>query len=406
MGIGMVSNHIARRVGETVQRRINHLGVGQKMQDLPEELWHASFRFYVKEDPTRQGGPNLRMIRLDPEKPSLTVTGYIFNKFVHPFENRFITVREAARLQGFPDSLKFEGTLTSTQQQVGNAVPVPLAKAVFTSVLQDAIRLGFNNDSFTAFSLFSGAGGLDIGADQATSGNSRIHTKLALDNWLDACKTLQGYYGSRAKIINEDIAKVTQPLRFWSELTGEVNPPDLVYGGPPCQAFSQAGKQKGAMDNRGILIFEFLRFVRVLNPPFFVMENVSNLKGVGKGTLYHQIIKQTQELGYNVLVGELLAADFGAPQLRQRIIFLGCRNDIGHLLLPTPTHNESPTLFEKSYITVGEAFRDLPEAQYAGHLSDHMTMPYAMRLAHSSGVFTFTNERNWGSTSHNCASSK
>ncbi|MFN7656620.1 MAG: sugar ABC transporter permease, partial [Dolichospermum sp.] len=92
----MISNHIARRVGEDVQKRINALKIGQKMQDLPEELWHESFKFYVKHDPNRQGGPNLRMIRLDPENPSLTVTGYIFNKFVHPYEDRFITVREAA----------------------------------------------------------------------------------------------------------------------------------------------------------------------------------------------------------------------------------------------------------------------------------------------------------------------
>ena len=172
----MIANHIARSVGEVVQQRINHLSIGQKMQDLPEELWHESFRFYVKEDPTRQGGPNLRMIRLDPKKPSLTVTGYIFNKFVHPFENRFVTVREAARLQGFPDTLKFKGTLTSTQQQIGNAVPIPLAKAVFTSVLQDAARLGFNNKSLTAFSIFSGAGGMDISADQVSHENLRIHT--------------------------------------------------------------------------------------------------------------------------------------------------------------------------------------------------------------------------------------
>ena len=56
--------------------------------------------------------------------PSLTVTGYIFNNFVHPYENRFITVREAARLQGFPDELKFEGTLTSTQLQVAYCINV------------------------------------------------------------------------------------------------------------------------------------------------------------------------------------------------------------------------------------------------------------------------------------------
>lgn len=81
-----ITNHYTRNVGMQVQERINHLGIGQKMQDLPEHLWHESFRYYVKEDPSRQGGPNLRMIRLDPNKPSLTVTAFIFNKFVHPLK--------------------------------------------------------------------------------------------------------------------------------------------------------------------------------------------------------------------------------------------------------------------------------------------------------------------------------
>lgn len=129
-----VYNHQPRRAGPKVQERIDALGIGDKMQDLPEHLWHESFRYYVKEDPDRKGGPNLRMIRLDPQKPSLTVTAYIFNKFVHPYENRFITPREAARLQGFPDDLEFQGSLTSTQLQVGNAVPVSLGQAIFTGL--------------------------------------------------------------------------------------------------------------------------------------------------------------------------------------------------------------------------------------------------------------------------------
>jgi len=163
-----IFNHQPRRVGATVQERINALGIGQKMQDLPEHLWHESFRFYVKEDPTREGGPNLRMIRLDPEKPSLTVTAYIFNKFVHPYEDRFITPREAARLQGFPDEIEFKGSLTSAQMQVGNAVPVPLGKAVFQSILEHATETFPMESKFNALSLFSGAGGLDIAARQAS----------------------------------------------------------------------------------------------------------------------------------------------------------------------------------------------------------------------------------------------
>ncbi|SHL13481.1 DNA (cytosine-5-)-methyltransferase [Alicyclobacillus tolerans] len=360
-----MANHVARKVGPMVQRRINALGIGQKMQDLPEELWHESFRYYVKEDPNRRGGPNLRMIRLDPSKPSLTVTGYIFNKFVHPYENRFITVREAARLQGFPDKLVFSGTLTSIQQQVGNAVPVPLAEAVFRSVTEYANQLGFTSP-LRAFSLFSGAGGLDIGADLAASGRVSIKTEVTLDSWHDACTTLKGYYGHCATVVESDISKIADPLKLWRDITGGSQRPDLVYGGPPCQAFSQAGKQRGVADPRGELIFEFLRFVEELSPSFFVMENVSNLKGMSRGALYDHIIQRMDEMGYCVSSDVLLAADYGAPQMRRRVIFIGCKKDLGRVCLPTPTHSEVPDLFvSRPYMTVGEAFEGLPSATYS-----------------------------------------
>ncbi|MEI7556424.1 DNA (cytosine-5-)-methyltransferase [Candidatus Chlorohelix sp.] len=359
-----VSNHIARKAGELVQRRIDLLKIGQKMQDLPEELWHESFRFYVKEDPNRKGGPNLRMIRLYPDKPSPTVTGYIFNKFVHPYENRFITVREAARLQGFPDEVAFQGSLTSTQLQVGNAVPVPLAKAVFESLLQSVNEQFGISQNLTALSLFSGAGGMDIGCEQASYQSQNIITKISTDFWHDACETLQNYYGSNARVIEQDITKIENPYDFWKEYSGESKTPDLIYGGPPCQAFSQAGRQKARDDVRGNLIFEFLKFVQILRPNFFILENVSNLKGVGKGILYKQLIEEINLLGYNLNVGQLLAANFGAPQMRYRLIFMGCRNDIGRLTLPVPTHDIYPSLFTKSYLTVQEAFRNLPSASF------------------------------------------
>jgi len=352
-----IPNHIARQVGVEVQRRINALKIGQKMQDLPEELWHESFRYYVKEDENRRGGPNLRIIRLNPEMPSLTVTAYIFNKFVHPYENRYISVREAARLQGFSDGLEFKGTLTSTQLQVGNAVPVPLAKAVFRQIIQHADQVGFKpNQNLTAMSLFSGSGGMDIGADET----GRIKTQVAIDSWGDSCKTLQGYYDGRCQVLFQSVVNITNPLQFWQKQTGEVSPPDLVFGGPPCQAFSQAGKQKGLDDDRGQMIFQFIRFIEDLSPAFFVMENVANLKGVGGGLLFKEIIKRMEGLGYEINTGLLLAADFGVPQLRKRLFFLGSRRDFSKIELPNPTHSAMPGLFTQPYVTVGEAFAGLP----------------------------------------------
>ncbi|MDD5356893.1 MAG: DNA (cytosine-5-)-methyltransferase [Candidatus Pacebacteria bacterium] len=355
----LINNHIARKVGPDSQKRINALGIGQRMQDLPEELWHESFKYYVKHDENRVGGPNLRIIRLDPQKPSLTVTGFIFNKFVHPFENRYITVREALRLQGFPDDLELKGTLTSTQQQVGNAVPVPLAKAVFEQIVKQGLKAS-GKKIMTAFSLFSGIGGLDIGAELT----KKITTQVALDKWKDACNTLESYPKNRAKVICEDITKVTDPLKFWKEHSGVKERPDIIHGGPPCQSFSQAGKQKGLEDDRGLLIFEFLRFVEKIKPSFFVMENVSNLKGVGGGKLYRQILKRAETAGYSVTTDILLAANYGAPQMRRRILFIGSRKGYPKIQMPVPTHEREGSLFGgQAYVSVDEAFKGLPTTQ-------------------------------------------
>ena len=349
-------NHVARQVGEAVQRRIDTLKIGQKMQDLPEELWHESFRYYVKEDPNRKGGPNLRMIRLDPKRPSLTVTGYIYNKFVHPYENRFISVREAARLQGFPDDIKFEGALGSVQLQVGNAVPAPLARAVFTQLACHAKANGYDG-KLSAFSLFSGAGGMDIGAEQSGG----IDARVALEYWKDACDTLRGYFKDRLSVVQESILDVADPLEMWKRYSGLEGFPDIVYGGPPCQAFSQAGKQKALDDDRGRLIFEFLRFVESLKPAYFVMENVSNLRGVGGGELYQNILDKMNALGYEVTVAPLLAADFGAAQLRVRLFFVGVKRPLRHFEMPEPTHSDEQGLFStESYLTVGDVFAGLP----------------------------------------------
>lgn len=352
-----IFNHMPRKVGAEVKKRIEALKIGQKMQDLPQELWHESFhRYYF--DPERKGGPNLRMIRLDPKKPSLTVTGYIFNKFVHPYEDRFITVREAARLQGFPDTVKFHGSLTSTQQQVGNAVPVDLAKAVFSSVIK--ILAEHVDQDLNAISLFSGAGGMDLGAEQAHYKELKINTVLCLEIWDDACKTLKTAVKPSTKICNHDISQIDTPNKFVSQILGSPLLPDLIYGGPPCQAFSQAGKQKGTKDDRGNLVFNFMSFIEAFLPKAFVMENVSNLKSIEKGSLLKKLIIDAENMGYNVEWGILNSADFGSAQIRKRLFLIGVKKEIGKPLLPLPTYSDQPDLILQPYNTVGNAFNGLP----------------------------------------------
>ncbi|MEC4817709.1 MAG: DNA cytosine methyltransferase [Scytonema sp. PMC 1069.18] len=90
------------------------------------------------------------------------------------------------------------------------------------------------------------------------------------------------------------------------------------------------------------------------------MENVANLKGVGGGTLYQEIVQRMEASGYEVTVGVLVAADYGTPQLRQRLFFLGSRKGLGKIQLPYPTHSSTPDMFTQPYVTVGEAFKGLP----------------------------------------------
>lgn len=360
----VVPNHRPRNVGATVLTRIKALGIGQKMQDLPEELWHESFRYYVKEDPNRKGGPNLRLIRLDPDQPSLTVTGYIYNKFVHPFEDRFITPREAARLQGFPDTLEFKGTLTSVQQQVGDAVPIELGEALFRSLKKFVQMIYPDVYSLPAISLFSGAGGLDVAAHNVRHEGSPFWKTIAsveIEN--DRCETLKGFFGDNIKIFNNDVKNLMADdvLKSCFQKKSDIW---LVYGGPPCQSFSQAGKQRGTHDPRGSLIFEFLRFVKDISPPLFMMENVSNLKGIAKGELFKDILKEIDNMGYVVDHRVLNSAFYGNAQKRQRLIVFGTKREIGkYATLPMPTHSKQGDLFgTPRFKTVREAFHGLPLA--------------------------------------------
>lgn len=91
--------------------------------------------------------------------------------------------------------------------------------------------------------------------------------------------------------------------------------PILYMEGLPVRHSLGAGKQKALADPKGLLIFEFLRFIEYIRPSYFVMENVSNIVSIGGGKLYATILHHMDFLGYNVSVNTLCAADYGVPQL-------------------------------------------------------------------------------------------
>lgn len=131
---GPVTLHTIKKVNDTAARRIRHLRQGRTMKDLPEDLQHPSFtrrafRRVMDGTPTeKRGGAPSGLKRLIGAEPSLTITSAAPSEFVHPTQDRLLTLRECARLQSFPDAFTFTGSWSSVATQIGNAIPPAFMK--------------------------------------------------------------------------------------------------------------------------------------------------------------------------------------------------------------------------------------------------------------------------------------
>jgi DNA (cytosine-5)-methyltransferase 1 len=331
---------------------MKHLSPGDKMGDLPKHLQHESF---IRKGDKKTGGPNMRLLRLEEDKPSLTVTAYIFNKFVHPTDDRYITPREAAVLQGFPLDYAFKGTLGQVHKQIGNAVPVGLAKALALEVANYFRRLD-KGGKLKIASYFTGAGGLDLGFEQASDKSILFETRFSTDieEWAEATvfHNRPEWNFHREDILKLDPAKVKKVLG---------QNPDIIIGGLPCQPFSVAGKQNGTKDPLGLLYRDYVRHVNALKPEIVVMENVYGLAQVKSANMIEEIYMSFQDIGYGVTHKELMAADYGVPQKRRRLFFVAAKN-LPLFQYPQPTHSETVNpLGLPLYKGAGEAILKLPK---------------------------------------------
>lgn len=218
----------------------------------------------------------------------------------------------------------------------------------------------------TAISLFSGAGGMDIGVQQAG-----FQILSCLDSDKNCCETLReniAREGRKTLVYEGDIREFTpeQILHDLGYNSGEV---DLLFGGPPCQAFSQIGKQQSLLDERGLLLFQMIRYAKVIQPRAIMMEQVKGLLNAkdlsGKrGGVFEQFIKELGALDYVSKWQVMLAADYGVPQLRERVFIVATKKPNG-FQFPNPTHSkpsETASLFDLlPYATVGEAIKGLDE---------------------------------------------
>ncbi len=143
---------------------------------------------------------------------------------------------------------------------------------------------------------------------------------------------------------------------------------DLLFGGPPCQAFSQIGKQQSLNDDRGMLLFQVIRYAKVMQPKAIMMEQVKgiltakDLDGT-PGGVFQSFIKSLDDLGYVPKWKVVLAARYGVPQLRERVILVATKKPNG-FEFPAPTHDKPENcngFFSlMPYMTVGSVIADLP----------------------------------------------
>lgn len=386
-----VPNHIALNHGEVVKARYRLIPEGGRLpapSELPEELRRRNFGNTYK--------------RLHRDRPSLTmVPGN--NAFpVHPVLDRSLTPREAARIQGFPDSYVFAGSRAEQCKLIGNAVPVDLARALGlalydhlsqTNVVELASSLPLSSSrprqQFkkgtkrmpTAVSFFTGVGGLALGFMR-----SGFDIKLSLDLKQSVARNLHENF-PQLKHVSQDVSELTpEALR---EMTG-AEEVDVVFGGSPCQGFSMFGKRRFvntkshdlSTDPRNLLTIKYLELAISLNPKAILLENVKGLLSAPFGPGRSFIQESTsllEDAGYEVDYRLMNSADYGVPQARERVILVALKRGM-QFVWPEQKFFADPKPWQDGYQTVWDAIADLSDSSTESPEFSHVPMKHGELL--------------------------
>ncbi|MGN0070172.1 MAG: DNA cytosine methyltransferase [Prevotella sp.] len=220
-------------------------------------------------------------------------------------------------------------------------------------------------------SLFSGSGGLDLGLIQAG------HEVLwANDIDKDAVSTYT--YNIGHHIHQGDINDID---------LGNLPESDIIIGGFPCQGFSMANMKRKIDDERNLLYKSFYEAIMKKQPKFFIAENVKGILSLGKGIVLKQIIEDFSTAGYMVSVNLVNMADYGVPQTRQRVIFLGQRKDLGEKMLihiPEKTNSKDGKKLPK-WISVHDAISHFPEPNADHSIPNHVCSSYKVVVRNFTG---------------------
>ena len=222
-------------------------------------------------------------------------------------------------------------------------------------------------------SLFSGAGGLDLGLIRA--GNEVV---WANDIDVNAVATYRKNIDER--IVCADIKEV--------KMRDIPDKADVVVGGFPCQGFSQANLLRDVDDDRNVLYRFFRKVVVAKKPKFFIAENVKGILSLGGGSAIKKILADFKKAGYVLDVRLVNMADYGIPQHRQRVIIIGQRKDIGEAMrfrFPSPTHSKYGKDGLSPWRTIRDALDRFPDPDAPNALVNHVYSTYKLAYRNFTG---------------------
>lgn len=358
----MIYDHVAGRLSVLDERVVSTVPPGGNWRHLPDDFPSKRIQQIRRSAAEGQGSRSTYYGRLHWDHPSYTISTY-FNRpgngcYIHPSASRLITVREAARLQGFPDQYRFFGQGRDRFVQVGNAVP-PLLTYQLGAVLEPGPMVD----------LFSGAGGMSLGLEWAG-----FQVKAAIDNDSAANQTFSHNRGAEVAL-GFNLSDTSQFESAINEIRCRVGRDGvhLLAGGPPCQGFSTAGPCRPG-DSRNNLVFAFLAAVERLQPGIVLIENVPALMWRGR-LILRDILRFLGDHEYESSVALLHSEGYGVPQLRRRIFILASRGR--RIQWPRPWLRIVPPSYPKYQpdtatgedrfpaFTVRDAIGDLPENEAA-----------------------------------------
>ncbi len=202
--------------------------------------------------------------------------------------------------------------------------------------------------------LFAGAGGLSYGLSRAG-----FNMVLGIEIDSNFAVTLREN-NKDMKVVTSDI-KVVDPAEAAVSAGVQKRDIDIIAGGPPCRGFSQSNRRTRDLNNPlNHLYKEFFRFVEALQPEVFLLENVAGLRTLQKGRVLQDILERGKELEYEVQWNEVNSEEFGVPQRRKRIIFIGTRKKVSNLF----------TQEKSSIVTVRSALDDLPTLENGNTINE------------------------------------